>query len=561
MDDLEIKFEDTDGSVYQKRYSMNNVYTDWCQVVVYIWNTGYVWGGSDTLFNVSKNFELAFSGDSMGTVWIDEIGIGKPGSMPGFYLDPYRESEGNGFLQRRYENALPENAGLYRYLELMQDHSTTDGRILANDENTTYVSTFNNALAAIAFIIKDDSVRAGKILDFYAARTDSGNTNIDDQQFFYNGNAMGFYQQINKNTYHRAGSNEDRWIGDIAWLLLAYQQFGEKYCLNEEYQHVGLLIRDLLVSFYKETDDDCGCIMTGWQDGDSRFDSTCHYEGNIDCFAALRNYGDMEYSQKVRNWLLQNLTDYDQPLDNYTWLTLALNEEDDSLLNIPEYDFRFRKKIHTGNDSIYGFYPFPNMVCNNVWTDGTGHMAAAQYVAGNTPRGNFYAGQFDPLLLSYELFGEDISTLPYAFNKECDFGWIDTTIGSVSPCAWYVIGKNRINPMYATEVNICPPVVIDDLDGSENTGISEEVYPNPFSTQTTLEYTITERTKVEAKIYDHQGKVVKTLISDIQKPGEYSFSWNGKNDQFQDVPSGIYFLVLTTGDNKITYKLNLVRYY
>ena len=26
MDDLEIKFEDTDGSVYQKRYSMNNVY-------------------------------------------------------------------------------------------------------------------------------------------------------------------------------------------------------------------------------------------------------------------------------------------------------------------------------------------------------------------------------------------------------------------------------------------------------------------------------------------------------------------------------------------------------
>lgn len=446
--DMELKFIDKDGSVFLKRYSINKIFNDWTQIVVYLKNTKYEWGG-DSLFDEISKFEIAFSSDGTGsgTVWIDEIGVGKEGILQGFYLDPYRETADLGFYQRRSDNIIQEDTLVLEYLKVLQDFSSPDANLLPNQDPSDLVSTFNSSLAAMAFIKKGERERAEKILDFYAEAIDSTSTDSTDQSFFYKGEPRGFYQQININTYKRAGESEDRWIGDMAWLVIAYKHYEERYGNNSQYENVVKAISDLLISNYKVKGNDCGCIQTGWQNGDKLFDTTCHNEGNIGCYAALKVCGKLDTANLIKKWLIKNLVEDSQPLDHYTWRSLAFENSDDSLIMIPEFDFRYRKKLYTQIDSFFGIYSFPDINVNNTWTEGIGHMACTQYYCGNTERGNFYSNQFDPLLLQYVLHGRTIKTLPYAFNKKGEYSEIDTTIGAVSSTVWYIFAKNKFNPL------------------------------------------------------------------------------------------------------------------
>jgi hypothetical protein len=52
-----------------------------------------------------------------------------------------------------------------------------------------------------------------------------------------------------------------------------------------------------------------------------------------------------------------------------------------------------------------------------------------------------------------------------------------------------------------------------------------KVYPNPFSTQVSFDYTIRRAGKVEVKVVDGMGRIVKTALLDHQGPGHYVYSW------------------------------------
>jgi hypothetical protein len=532
--DIELKFTDEDGSVFLKRYPIENMYKDWTQIVVYLKNTSYAWGGDKAFGKLSK-FEISFSAVSQGsgTVWIDEIGLGKEGIMPGFFLDPFRESTGSGFYQRRSDNATPEDTLVLRYLKILQDYSSADARVLPNQEGSDLVSTFNSSLATMAFLIKNQKERAERILDFYASAVDPGNLNIEKQNFYFNGEPRGFYQQMSIKNYNRGGSTEDRWIGDMAWLLIAYRQYEQKYGVKPLYTNVVNLLRDLIISFYKNTGNDCGCVQVGWQDGDTRFDTTCHDEGNIDCYAALKACGEVVYSQKIRNWVNKTLTGYDRPLDNYTWRVLALGDPTDTLLRIPEFDFRYRKKVVENADSVYGFYTYPDISVNNIWTEGIGHMACSQYYSGNEERGNFYSNQFDPLLLEYNIYGKSIKTLPYAINRSGEFTNLDTTKGNVSSASWYIFAKNKLNPL-----QISIPDKVSDVN--DNSGC--KIYPNPVKGALTIEshwpgFSIT--------ICSYDGIVKLTSVSHNSTV----------TLDMSNLMKGIYMLKLQYSDNVIIRKL------
>jgi hypothetical protein len=352
--------------------------------------------------------------------------------------------------------------------------------------------------------------------------------------------------------YRRGGDLEDRWIGDNAWLLMAYKHYEKRYGLKAEYENVMRLICNLLKSFFKPIDAYSGYIQTGWQDGDIRFDTTGHVEGNIDCYAALTSCGEEEYAEKIRNWLTTKLHGNDLPLDNYTWSALAFGDSAYNIISIPEFDLRFRKKITIGGDSLYGFYPSPNSVINNVWTEGIGHMACAQWHFGDRERGYFYANQFDPLLLRYDLYGKTIATLPYSANTTGEFGWIDTTIGAVSSSAWYIFTKNGFNPLRIDTGT-------DNNEFSPDNTIPQEYelhynFPNPFNPSTTISFTLPARSFVSLKVYDVLGREVITLVNEMLPAGYYSRQWNAAN-----MSSGIYFFRIEAGIYHNTRKLLLLK--
>jgi hypothetical protein len=87
----------------------------------------------------------------------------------------------------------------------------------------------------------------------------------------------------------------------------------------------------------------------------------------------------------------------------------------------------------------------------------------------------------------------------------------------------------------------------------------EPNYPNPFSKETLIKYTIKRKIKASIKVYNILGKLLNTLVDKIHDPGYYTIQWNGKDNFGNKVPNGIYFYRLKAGNYIITKKMCLVR--
>lgn len=88
-------------------------------------------------------------------------------------------------------------------------------------------------------------------------------------------------------------------------------------------------------------------------------------------------------------------------------------------------------------------------------------------------------------------------------------------------------------------------------------------WPNPFTQVTDIRYEVRDSRYITLKIYDVTGSLVKTLVDKKQRPGEYTVSWDGKDDASVGLPSGVYFYQLEVRSQELevtnTKKLVLVR--
>jgi len=84
-------------------------------------------------------------------------------------------------------------------------------------------------------------------------------------------------------------------------------------------------------------------------------------------------------------------------------------------------------------------------------------------------------------------------------------------------------------------------------------------YPNPFNPQTTIAFSIAQRTDVRLAIYDVNGALVRTLANESRAPGAYRLTWDGRNDNGASVASGVYFYRLTAGSFTQTKKMVLLK--
>lgn len=67
-------------------------------------------------------------------------------------------------------------------------------------------------------------------------------------------------------------------------------------------------------------------------------------------------------------------------------------------------------------------------------------------------------------------------------------------------------------------------------------------YPNPFNPATTIDFIISDPAKfVELFLYNIKGQKIKTLVRTTLSAGEYSVTWNGKDEADKPVASGVYF--------------------
>lgn len=82
----------------------------------------------------------------------------------------------------------------------------------------------------------------------------------------------------------------------------------------------------------------------------------------------------------------------------------------------------------------------------------------------------------------------------------------------------------------------------------------QSAYPNPFTTQTTLGYTLSEAGDVHVSIYDMLGHKVANVFSGFQPAGAFTFTWQPDN-----VSSGMYLVRIMQSGKTHTQVVTLVR--
>ncbi len=87
----------------------------------------------------------------------------------------------------------------------------------------------------------------------------------------------------------------------------------------------------------------------------------------------------------------------------------------------------------------------------------------------------------------------------------------------------------------------------------------EKNYPNPFNPITTIGYAVLKSAFVNISVYNLLGQKVTTLVNQKHAAGNYSVTWNGKDQYGNVVSSGVYFYKMKAGNFVKTGKMMLMK--
>ena len=144
---------------------------------------------------------------------------------------------------------------------------------------------------------------------------------------------------------------------------------------------------------------------------------------------------------------------------------------------------------------------------------------------------------------------------------------VNATVGSTpgtynlgylfSESALELDGDIGYGPDHAISLNnvitIAAVSVEDEANIAEGFSLSQN-YPNPFNPETQIEYDLAVTAMVELTIYDISGRMVQTLVNEVQTPDHYNIVFQAEN-----LPSGTYFYRLKAGSRVDTRKMVLLQ--
>ena len=83
--------------------------------------------------------------------------------------------------------------------------------------------------------------------------------------------------------------------------------------------------------------------------------------------------------------------------------------------------------------------------------------------------------------------------------------------------------------------------------------------PNPVKEAASIEFGVDRLTPVTLSIYTIAGRYLRSLVRGSTSTGVHQVVWDGRDDQGQEVATGIYVIQLRTGSRQINQKVVLSR--
>jgi hypothetical protein len=122
--------------------------------------------------------------------------------------------------------------------------------------------------------------------------------------------------------------------------------------------------------------------------------------------------------------------------------------------------------------------------------------------------------------------------------------------------------RANVDPLVFTVVTTSAAgVALDRHDaGPHVTGlICSWNHPDPFRTQTEVEYVVPVSGNVMVEIYDVRGRLVRTLVDGPKSVGSYTVAWDATDRHGSPVSGGIYFCRVTNRGAEYTDKMILLK--
>lgn len=85
------------------------------------------------------------------------------------------------------------------------------------------------------------------------------------------------------------------------------------------------------------------------------------------------------------------------------------------------------------------------------------------------------------------------------------------------------------------------------------------IYPNPFNPSTNIRYTVGRKGNVTIRVFNTKGQLVRTIEKGVADPGAYHIVWDGRDNNGNVSPSGIYMIRMTAGEINSSVKAMLMK--
>ncbi|MBD3264102.1 MAG: hypothetical protein GF375_03250 [Candidatus Omnitrophica bacterium] len=375
-----------------------------------------------------------------------------------------------GLQKEKIETSRKVIEGMYRWIKNRQDF--VRGLVLSyeGDKSLDKVCfTYDQALAAIVFMVYGDNDRASKIFDFYLNRINEGE-NIYNA-YFTDG---GVFEYI-------IHSGPNAWLG-LAVLIYT------KNTGDRRYMPIADKVAGLLYGLMDEEGGVIGGPTVEWY-------STEH---NLDAYAFFKLFfeltGNSDYNrtaERIKTWLVHNAyTSRTPPVkrgkgdstiatDTYTWSVAALRPRllyelkmnPEVILDFAakncEVSVKFERREGSVNLRGFDFAKSKNMprggVVSGEWTSQMilSFEIMADYFKGRNPakfkdymeKAAFYFNELQKMLItSFSKVGREDPCLPYASSPFIDtgHGWRTpkgSETGSLASTAYFLLAYHGYNPL------------------------------------------------------------------------------------------------------------------
>ncbi len=112
------------------------------------------------------------------------------------------------------------------------------------------------------------------------------------------------------------------------------------------------------------------------------------------------------------------------------------------------------------------------------------------------------------------------------------------------------------------QVFICVDEDLVQIENNNITGLTTTLgnnYPNPFSSETQINFSLEKSSYVIIEVFDIKGQKVCNLIDESLSSGDYFVKWNAKDKSEKNVPAGMYFVKMKAGEFSACKKMILMK--